>query len=316
MDNYLSNKPLNKIKYWKEFTRHAAFNKRSKVLQPFYRPFDVFKYFLLTRIATITNKAIPAKAKLFFEKELKGEFPDVVFSFAYLYHFVENDLTHIMMKNLKPGMVFIDGGAHVGYFTLLASYLVGEKGQVHSFEVTPRTFQKLKVNAAGLDNVIINNIAIWSKKTTLDFFDYGLFYAPNNNYVEAKMVERISKNLKPKRFKTQTITLDEYIKKNKIIPNVIKLDLEYADYEGLRGSLRSIKKYKPLLVVEYGYNPDSKLKGTRECIMLLKDLHYEPYVFVDGKLIKHKMKDNYMGVWGNLYFLHNHHRNGKNINIL
>lgn len=301
-------KSLNKIRYWKRFILDVTFSKKSKFLQPFFRPFEVFKYFLLTRIAILTNKAIPAKAKLFFEKELKGEFPDPVFSFAYLYHFLENDLTHIMMENLKPGMVFIDGGAHIGYFTLLASELVGKKGQVHSFEVTPRTFQKLESNVIGLDNVTINNVAIWSRKTKLDFLDYGLFYAPNNNYIGAKIVKRILKDLKPKLFKTHTLTLDEYIENKKIKPNIIKLDLEYADYEGLIGSLRTIKNMKPLLIVEYGDNPDSKLKGTRECIMLLKSLQFEPYVFVDGKLIKHKMRDNYVGIWGNLYFLHKSHK--------
>ena len=54
------------------------------------------------------------------------------------YGFFGEGLTRMLLSHLKPEMTFIDVGAQLGYFTLLASWLVGESGHVHSFEPTPK----------------------------------------------------------------------------------------------------------------------------------------------------------------------------------
>ena len=41
--------------------------------------------------------------------------------------------------HLKPGMTFIDVGANIGYFTVLASRLVGPEGRVIGFEPNSET---------------------------------------------------------------------------------------------------------------------------------------------------------------------------------
>ena len=62
----------------------------------------------------------------------------------------------ILIDQLRPGDVFIDVGAHIGYFTLLASALVGPAGCVHSFEPEQRNhaalLNHLKLN--GTSNVL------------------------------------------------------------------------------------------------------------------------------------------------------------------
>jgi FkbM family methyltransferase len=52
-------------------------------------------------------------------------------------------------------MTFLDVGAHVGYFTLLASRRVGPRGLVVAFEPAPRNFELLLANVwrNGLSNV-------------------------------------------------------------------------------------------------------------------------------------------------------------------
>lgn len=57
--------------------------------------------------------------------------------------FMELSETEFLKKNLKPGMVFVDVGANIGYFTLLAARLVGERGKVYAFEPAPDTFALL-----------------------------------------------------------------------------------------------------------------------------------------------------------------------------
>lgn len=46
-------------------------------------------------------------------------------------------------KYLKPGMTFVDVGANVGYYTLLAASLVGSGGRVLAFEPSPYAFDRL-----------------------------------------------------------------------------------------------------------------------------------------------------------------------------
>jgi len=54
--------------------------------------------------------------------------------------------TSLVLSSLKPGGVFVDVGANIGYFTLLAASAVGEQGQVFSFEPDPANFDLLLQN--------------------------------------------------------------------------------------------------------------------------------------------------------------------------
>ena len=116
------------------YKEEAIFNRKAKPLQSILKPLRVGKYFFLTRLPFITKRTIPAKAKLFFDFDLIGEFPDPVFSFAYLHFFLEEDLTSVLLKYLKPGMTFIDAGAHIGF-------------RIH---VGPSAFQKSFRNSQGV----------------------------------------------------------------------------------------------------------------------------------------------------------------------
>jgi hypothetical protein len=80
--------------------------------------------------------------------------------------------TTLLQRMLKPGMVMIDAGAHRGYFTLLASSILGERGKVISFEPSPRERQWIwmhkKIN--GRKNIQIEKYALGSKGETAEFF--------------------------------------------------------------------------------------------------------------------------------------------------
>jgi hypothetical protein len=55
-------------------------------------------------------------------------------------------LTAFYNRNIKPGMKYLEIRADIGYFTVLASALVGNTGRVHAFEPEPKAFSLLKVN--------------------------------------------------------------------------------------------------------------------------------------------------------------------------
>jgi len=68
----------------------------------------------------------------------------------------EPGLTALLGGYVKPGMSFLDIGAHVGYYACLAGRLVGPRGLVVAFEPSPRNFELLQANVwrNGLTNVV------------------------------------------------------------------------------------------------------------------------------------------------------------------
>jgi FkbM family methyltransferase len=78
----------------------------------------------------------------------------------------EHNLTHYTMSRLREGDVYVDVGANVGYYSLLASRLVGATGKVISVEAAPPTFALLKQNLQtnGCDNVTALNVAATAER--------------------------------------------------------------------------------------------------------------------------------------------------------
>src|SRR5215813_2618674 len=58
----------------------------------------------------------------------------------------ELPVQEVLAKWLSPGGVFYDVGANAGFFSLIASRLVGERGRVVAFEPSPAVAASLKRN--------------------------------------------------------------------------------------------------------------------------------------------------------------------------
>jgi FkbM family methyltransferase len=94
---------------------------------------------------------------------------------SYVFHFGvwEPEISHLVGQILRPGDVFVDVGANVGYDTLLGSSLVGPQGQVISIEASPIAFARLKENIAlnKSTNIRAVNVAVSDRVGTLELFD-------------------------------------------------------------------------------------------------------------------------------------------------
>jgi FkbM family methyltransferase len=71
---------------------------------------------------------------------------------------------------LSPGDVVVDGGAHVGYLSLLAARCVGATGRVHAFEPVRATNAALAANVAlnAARNVTVNRLALADTPGTME----------------------------------------------------------------------------------------------------------------------------------------------------
>lgn len=80
-------------------------------------------------------------------------------------------LTRIFRQVLRAGDTVVDGGANIGYFTLLARTCVGSPGNVHAFEPIPTTYQALLDNLAAnaFTNIHPNLMALGRDERELQF---------------------------------------------------------------------------------------------------------------------------------------------------
>ena len=161
----------------------------------------------------------------------------------------EPEETELVKKLIKPGDVFVDVGANLGYYALLAAR-VGAS-HVYAFEAQPSTYELLG------KNVIINwmtkfityeNLAIYSHTTDLQFFVRNNY--PGNSSLGFTPPDQLQKwfdTTTP--VKVHAVSLDDYFadKPGKI--DLIKVDVEGAEpavFEGARQTLARNRDIKIL----------------------------------------------------------------------
>lgn len=78
-------------------------------------------------------------------------------------------ISGLMRKALEPGMTFVDAGANIGYFSILAAGLVGPEGRVVAIEPDPTNLSILRANLDRhrCSNVTVIPVAAWSEHTHL-----------------------------------------------------------------------------------------------------------------------------------------------------
>lgn len=77
---------------------------------------------------------------------LAGNTRDILQQYLYYFGIWEPEVTAFLQRRLKPGDNFIDVGANIGYFSLLAAKCVGPTGHVIAIEASPSVFELLVGN--------------------------------------------------------------------------------------------------------------------------------------------------------------------------
>lgn len=169
---------------------------------------------------------------------------------------VEKNERVFYIKNINEGNVVFDVGANIGELTLLFSKFVGNRGQVHSFEPTPETFDKLSslVRITNKKNVTLNNLAVSEDKGFGNFNIYEKQYASWNTFAK-RPLENYGINIAPPiSIVVPVISIDEYCLENFIDRiDLLKIDVEGAELDVLKGAERMFKEKKiKICVFEFG----------------------------------------------------------------
>jgi len=187
----------------------------------------------------------------------------VVHSQIYHYGFWEEDVTNIINNTVKKGMTCFDIGASTGPHTLRMAKLVGKNGLVCAFEPSQALFPKLVKNIVLNDfkNVRALPVALSDKEEKKMYYTNTLFKLGNE---EEKSSDKI----------TVFDTVDKYVKRYKIKSiDFIKLDVDGYETKIIKGGFNSIKKFKPVMIVEFSKGAQeeygSSLEELADVLMLL-----------------------------------------------
>lgn len=182
----------------------------------------------------------------------------------------EADLTKYIRDNLRPGNSFVDIGANSGYYTLLASSIVGANGVVISFEPHPGTYNRLlqnvKLNSA--DNVKLYNIALSS-------------YDGKGKLNVSRSSDGLN-SLKPILLTEESIDVDikrlDTIIGSKSV-NMIKIDAEGSELDILEGAKLSLMKNPRVQII---YEINRTFIESTNVIKKLNDLGFSSFVVKNG----------------------------------
>jgi FkbM family methyltransferase len=271
-----------------------------KLVWLLHRTYKQFLIFLIFKLKTLPVKT---KKKTFWGEEIImiGIRPYSLYNAGY----IGNDdlfVTQYIINNLKKDEVFIDVGANIGFFTLLASNLVGGSGKIYSFEPIPSTFEYLKTNVSDKNNIVVYQIGIHNKTGASEILDFGIY---NNFYNSLGELNKLTtqladlrENVEVSKYMVNTITLDEFCMQNNVVPNLIKLDTEDTEDLILSTSLETIKKSKPEVIFEM-FALSVKEGRLEKILNQFIPLGYRCYQFQDGGIKELKVSTDFSSKYYN-----------------
>ncbi len=173
-------------------------------------------------------------------------------------------------ERVRPGDTVFDLGAHVGFYSLLASVLVGPNGRVFSFEPAPRNLGYLRAHLKlnQVTNCTVLEVAV-GRTEGIGYFDMGPRRSMGHLGSESQ-----------DRLKVRIVALDELIASGQLpAPNVIKCDIEGGEYDALTGASEILSKTGPvILLATHGQEIHQR------CCRFLEGLRYR-LISLDGRPI-------------------------------
>ncbi len=189
-----------------------------------------------------------------------------------------------LLKHLKKESTFIDIGANIGDYSLIASSII-TKRTIHTFEPFHSVLARLKENIA-LNK--INNITI-HEEVVSDKDGYEYFDLESESEVNHITYTKTEASLKLK-----CIKLDTFAERNKLsMINFLKVDVEGAEMKALKGAERLLSEHKVKTIL-LELNKNNQVFGTTnlEIVRYLHTFGYKLYQIKEGKLLPLKKVDN------------------------
>ena len=173
---------------------------------------------------------------------------EIIQSWIYYFSYYEKELTAFMHQHLRLGMDFVDVGANIGYYTLMAARRLGPDDRVHAFEPDTRNFKRLQEHIAlnRFTNISAVQAAVAETTGTVAFYMSPQSWNWGRGSLRPAQADVQS-------YVCQSIRLDDYFigcghgRMQRV--GMIKMDIEGAELLALQGATELLKN-RPVLLLE------------------------------------------------------------------
>ena len=176
----------------------------------------------------------------------------------------EADKQRLFARTVQPGSTVFDIGAHVGFYSLLASSRVGPAGRVFAFEPMPRNLASLRehLRINGVTNVTV------IEKAVADAAGVAAFTAAGSSQ-EGHL-------LPGGELRIETVALDDLIARDQLpVPDLLKIDVEGAEMRVLGGAKNLLASRHPTIFLATHAMPDLGYNTNDPCCQLLREHGYQ-----------------------------------------
>lgn len=191
---------------------------------------------------------------------------------------LSEEINHNIQKYLAKGGVFIDAGAGIGYFSAIASEIVGCSGEVHCFEPYPPNVKAIRkmINGNPNSNIILNDYALGINDATHSFY-----ITRHLNCTRSSMIAGVIEKEADKILEVKTQRLDNYLEQRNIDEiSLIKIDVEGYEYYALKGLSSFFERatHRPPIICEI-FMPAYKKSDLSLCEFhaYMRDFGYQAY---------------------------------------
>lgn len=181
-------------------------------------------------------------------------------------------MTKVISDRLGPGMTFVDIGANLGYFTVLAASAVGPEGQVHAFEADAALADLVARSASinGMAQVSVIAAAVFDRTGTIEFHTSERRRATGSIIYDPDADDRSDGEVATT-VEVPVVTLDDHY--GETIPriDVMKIDAEGAEPAIFRG-MRRVLAANPQICVFFECSPAIYALGGEDAHEMLSSL--------------------------------------------
>lgn len=197
----------------------------------------------------------------------------------------------VLESQLEAGDWVVEAGANTGTETLLISRLVGDNGKILAFEPVPHVVSKLKQNLDlnGIKNADVKALALGDSAKEISFYIYPQDH-PNQG-----MGSKVLENSGLEKITVFQTTLDSLSDEGTLSRiDFLKMDVQGAELDILRGGFNCISKYRPKVFLEAA----GGLSNLKTIYDYLSGLNYVVRVIKrDGQLEDLDAENLAMGNW-------------------
>jgi FkbM family methyltransferase len=186
--------------------------------------------------------------KMYICQNFKPEIIDEYGMEFLLYGKWEPYTSKLFINEVTKARTVVDVGANIGYYTLLGSSSLGDKGEVYSFEPDERNFDLLLKNIKlnHFNNILpvrraVSNVTGKSLLFLNKYSGWHSLFNAHGDSVSSVVVD--------------TVTLDDYFINNDIVIDVVKIDVEGAEIPVLQGMRQQIEKNESIKIF-IEFSPD------------------------------------------------------------